>query len=92
MIGMYAQLEAWLARSIATLSSRHLAMHLGRGRELHTAVLDAVLIDYSKEELVRIARIFPKVEVRLREVERMLLNQDLAKRRPAQSGPIRINR
>jgi hypothetical protein len=92
MIGMHAQLEAWLGRSIATLSGRHLATHLTRGRDLQSAVLDAPLIDYPKEELVRIARLFPRLEIRLREVERMLLNQDLVDRRARHPGPARINR
>ena len=92
MVGMHAQLEAWLGRSIGSLSNRHLSMHLVRGRGLYALVLDAPLMDWPKDELIKIARIFPKVEVRLREVERMLLNQDLVHRHSSQSSPVSINR
>ena len=74
MIGMHAQLEAWLNRSIAVLSHQHLSTHLKRGQQLQEAVLDAPLIDCPKEELVKIARVFPRVEIRLREVERLVLS------------------
>ena len=62
MIGMHAQLEWWLTTKSDALRGRELERYLQRGLTLQESILDAPLDDLCPDELVKVARIFPRVE------------------------------
>ena len=81
MIGMHAQLEWWLTTKSDALRGRELERYLQRGLTLQESILDAPLDDLCPDELVKVARICPRVEVRLREVSSRVAKEGTLPRR-----------
>ena len=83
MTGMHTQLERWLTTRSDALRGRELERYLQRGLTLQESILDAPLDDLCPEELAKVARIFPRVEVRLREISSRVAKEGTLPRRRA---------
>ena len=84
MNGMHAQLEWWLTTKSEALRGRELERYLRRGLALQESILDAPLDDLCPDEVVKVARIFPKVEIRLREISSRVAKEGTVPQRRAQ--------
>ena len=71
----------WLTTKSDALRGRELERYLQRGLTLQESILDAPLDDLCPDELVKVARIFPRVEIRLREVSSRVAKEGTLPRR-----------